>query len=430
MPRNLSASQLSGNMRSRSVILSVCLLLAVLLHAPFFLIPSSWLFSDTPLPKKRTLVVQRLYRTSKGKYKRRKVRMQKSSVRRRLAEKRKKKRKEPDPKKVKGQVVDLAPSPSDKAPKDAKYLSQYNTYAKKETVSRHRRLKYKLATKKLLRKKRAKPKKGRLVSRGISIRSRKPFKANPKRAQKAPSKAQKQRKRAAKKPNKRRLAIPKVRKKRRLRLTKSQKARLRYQRKNQRMIPGRGRFLSLGIGKLSLKTAPNNGSKQGQKGGRSSAGAGAPNVVDLRPDFGTLSRIQGAPAPDDIDAPKGEETALNSKRWLYASFFNRVKKLIAQHWNPVKVYQRRDPYLNVYGVKRRTTMLTVTLRANGKLEKLSVSNSSGLTFLDREAMRSIRAASPFPNPPKALVSKGQIRFKFGFTLSLSNKRDLFRIFRR
>ena len=43
------------------------------------------------------------------------------------------------------------------------------------------------------------------------------------------------------------------------------------------------------------------------------------------------------------DVDDGDETALNSKKWRFASFFNRVKHQVQEHWHPDEVYRRRDP---------------------------------------------------------------------------------------
>src|SRR5690606_17407421 len=105
----------------------------------------------------------------------------------------------------------------------------------------------------------------------------------------------------------------------------------------------------------------------------------------------------------------GELTALNAKQWKYASFFNRLKRDVVQHWRPDTVYARRDPTGNVYGNKDRVTYLQISLTPSGAVSKVVVAQSSGIDELDQEAERALRAAQPFPNPPQALVdSRSQL----------------------
>jgi TonB family protein len=127
---------------------------------------------------------------------------------------------------------------------------------------------------------------------------------------------------------------------------------------------------------------------------------------------------------------QGKQTALNSKRWRFASFFNRVKRRVAQNWHPDVVYRRRDPTGNVYGFRDRLTILRVRLTPAGHLKEVHLERASGVGFLDDEAVAAFRAAGPFPNPPQGLVDQdtGLISFRFGFMFEIS-RRPSFRIFR-
>ena len=57
----------------------------------------------------------------------------------------------------------------------------------------------------------------------------------------------------------------------------------------------------------------------------------------------------------------------------------------------------------------------------GNLQNVDVKESSGIDFLDREAMSAFRRAQPFPNPPRGLVEEGQIEFPFGFHVDFSRR---------
>jgi TonB family protein len=391
-------------------------LFSALLHVQFFWLPAHYLFPAVkPSQKKRTLRVQSLRTSQKAR------RLRRQQYKKKLARQKKQARKRPRPRpkkkpperRVKGQVVDVAPTPDSRRPEKSRFLSNYNTRVKKETVSRHRRLRYRTAMPRPTRRKpirhRRRP---RLASKHLSVRSRQ---------KKGKSRTKKKKKSAP------RFSLPRLRRRTRLALRLDPKLGVLQNRAQRDAVAGKGRTLRLGLGKsLTLKNERSQESKK-KKGSSSSV----PNVVNLRPNLGTLSRIQGAPAPDHVkNVEEGQSTFLNTKQWKHAPFFNRVKQGVAQHWNPVSVYRRRDPSGNVYGFRDRVTVLKVVLGRDGSLKAATVKNSSGLLFLDKEAIRAFRAAQPFPNPPRGLLdSDGKIRFSFGFLLELSS-RPRFRLFRR
>jgi TonB family protein len=150
---------------------------------------------------------------------------------------------------------------------------------------------------------------------------------------------------------------------------------------------------------------------------------GRQGVPNLEPSEEVLERAisHGAGSLDYLkDIDEGEGTALNAKKWKFASFFNRVKRAVSDEWHPDVVYLRHDPSGNVYGSKDRVTILRVHLKPDGKLETVTMLQSSGVDFLDEEATDAFRRAQPFPNPPPQLVDgDGLIHFNFGFVFELS-----------
>ncbi len=158
--------------------------------------------------------------------------------------------------------------------------------------------------------------------------------------------------------------------------------------------------------------------------------AGLPGVSNLMPSPAVLDKISGAAANDHLkDVDEGEGTYLNTKEWKYASFFNRVKQSVGMHWNPSAPLRTRDPTGNIYGGRDRYTVLNVTLNERGNVKEIFVEKSSGLDFLDLEAIKSFERAQPFPNPPPGLVQNDtSVKFSFGFFLEMSGtpKMRLFR----
>ena len=124
---------------------------------------------------------------------------------------------------------------------------------------------------------------------------------------------------------------------------------------------------------------------------------------------------EGGGAPNDnLDVPEGEGTFLNTREWKYAAFFNRVKQGVSAKWDPNGRLRQRNENL---GIATRITVMTVTLKPDGSLADLFVSQSSGVDVLDAEAMSAFEKAAPFANPPPGLVEQGFIRFSFGFHVS-------------
>ena len=165
--------------------------------------------------------------------------------------------------------------------------------------------------------------------------------------------------------------------------------------------------------------------------GQGGAGGGAPQVPDLKQSKDVLERIAGGGSVDHLEeVEKGDETALSAKRWVYASFFNRLKRQVAQNWDPQTVWRRTDPDGTHHGFKTRVTEVRVSLSPQGKLTKIVVTTASGVSELDDEAVRAFHAAAPFPNPPDGLVKDNQITFAFSFYFEIGQSRTSWRVIRQ
>ncbi len=142
-----------------------------------------------------------------------------------------------------------------------------------------------------------------------------------------------------------------------------------------------------------------------------------------------IQALSGAPGGNDylpdVD-DEGDTNILNTRKFRYWDFFQRVKDKIANEWEPNEVWRQHDPTGQKYGVKDRYTVLRVTLDREGAVKKVRVMRESGLDFLDEEASRAFMAASPFPNPPKGLQnSAGEVDVPFGFMFEISNRQFRF-----
>ncbi|MDR0965677.1 MAG: TonB family protein [Myxococcales bacterium] len=174
------------------------------------------------------------------------------------------------------------------------------------------------------------------------------------------------------------------------------------------------------------------GARPGQSAEPSPDGArgdGTPLV--LSPSAAFIHRLGGGPASDvsrDMDVEEGEGTYLNTREWKHASFFNRIKQSVGQHWDPNALIAIQDPTGEAYLYKNRHTLVAVTLDASGNLKSVRVTQQSGVEFLDREALDAFRRAQPFLHPPTALQNdRGEISFSFGFYVEVNRSR--MRLFR-
>lgn len=121
---------------------------------------------------------------------------------------------------------------------------------------------------------------------------------------------------------------------------------------------------------------------------------------------------------DDVE--EGDQTLLNTKEFIYYSYFMRVKDQLRSHWNPkirqnVQVLYAKDRNLANLNVK--ATSVRVTLDKQGYLEKIELLKTSGYHELDISAIQAFRSAAPFLNPPTGLLEKDKrIRIVWDFIL--------------
>ncbi|HSD18825.1 MAG TPA: TonB family protein [Anaeromyxobacter sp.] len=138
------------------------------------------------------------------------------------------------------------------------------------------------------------------------------------------------------------------------------------------------------------------------EGGARKAGRYDPRLL---PNASTFERLAGGPGERLSDVEEGDATALNTRRFRFAEFFLRVKSAIAREWDPNRAWDARDPTAQRYGRRTRGAVVDIVLDPEGDLRDVRVVHGSGIDFYDREVVRAIRAAAPFPNPPRALVGE-------------------------
>ena len=304
---------------------------------------------------------------------------------------------------AKGQVVDLPPSADNRVPDKADYLSEHNTRTERETRSRHASADYEnvMNEPSVAKKNAAGSKEPPPPATALQVGPTHPKKDVVQKEQaEQPAGA---------------FEVPTVKQRDRLALRLDPRLGEFHNTEERHAVRGNSDRLKLAPGaNPETPSAPGTAPKQGL------------TMADLVPQVGVLARLSGGPSNDSLDnVDEGEGTFLNSREFKFASFFNRLKRGVSQHWRPLGEYQRRDPTGNIYGFRSRVTILTVTLNADGSLQNVEVKHSSGVDFLDREAIAAFHRAEPFPNPPHGLIDDaGRIVFPFGFHLDFGRHSSL------
>ncbi len=309
-------------------------------------------------------------------------------------EKAEEEKKKPDPiEKPLGQIVDIAMPEREEVPDEAKYVSQYNSAVKKQSKARKRAPLDQVAPS-MKREGLKQPQQKMGQDEGKLVLNENP---------------------APDKPGRRiehNLALlPDLKMAMKLDLEEDgTRGQFKNRKSQERNLKGNADRLQM------LFDDP----EDGQAGER---GAGQPSNIpkSLLPNLESSLNLAGAPMNDYLkDVEEGEETWLNTKSFKYATYYNRIKRKVSQRWNPVRVQNLYDPGFSIYGYQSRYTVLYITLDYSGKLEETEVKRSSGVDFLDREAMDAVARAAPFPNPPTGILeSDGKIKFPFGFYFELT-----------
>lgn len=155
---------------------------------------------------------------------------------------------------------------------------------------------------------------------------------------------------------------------------------------------------------------------------------GMPTFESLKPKFdwdnlGQQSQQrQAASASDDYlkDIETGAQTMLNTREFLYYSYYNRIKAQLKQYWEPKvkeKVKRVFQQGRTIASDQDRITKVIIHLNDRGTLIRVQVVGESGVRDLDEAAVEAFRAAAPFPNPPKGIIdTDGTIKIRWDFIL--------------
>lgn len=304
------------------------------------------------------------------------------------------------------QVVEIPPPPIEEIPTESRFLAEFNSAVKREMIHRERR-----APQAAMR---ASDK--RSLSSGHDLNGSRRGKRHLISQEKAKdSKRPKPVKQAPKRGEQKRSP-------------NQESPRQKEKSKSTKLKPGEGQFNPQD---KDLPTSSDQayGARTRKRDGKGAEPLTPTHYQSLLPSLGPqdLARIDGS-LDHVTEVQKGDQTALNTKEFRYAFFFNRVKREVSARWNPAGELGRADPRGQVYGVRDRSTVLSIALKPDGTISKIDVTQASGIPLLDREAVSAFLRAQPFHNPPKGLIEEdGLIRFKFGFYLEIGSRS--FKLFR-
>lgn len=115
---------------------------------------------------------------------------------------------------------------------------------------------------------------------------------------------------------------------------------------------------------------------------------------------------------------EGETSALNTKEFVFFSYFERVRKQLDQTWQPLVRGQIERIYKTGRHLASETDFVTrtlITINAKGEIVRVQLLQESGAMDLDSAAVNALNKAGPYPNPPKGLLDQlgnAQIRWDF------------------
>lgn len=139
-----------------------------------------------------------------------------------------------------------------------------------------------------------------------------------------------------------------------------------------------------------------------------------PQFSDFRQSFGDAKQeyVKGL--------KEGEQTALNTREFMYFTYFQRIREQLDRAWRPIlrdqleKLFKRgRLPASD----REHTTRIMVTLDTAGAVTRVQILEESGTHDLDEAAIRAFNRAGPFPNPPNGLLQEtGSVDIRWDFIL--------------
>ena len=132
-----------------------------------------------------------------------------------------------------------------------------------------------------------------------------------------------------------------------------------------------------------------------------------------------------SPLPSTVNDPLtnipiGSFTAMNTNRYLFYSFYQRVDRQIRHRWeSKLLAAMNSRPPVKMVDRDRGiwSTELEIILDKKGYFLRADVHRSSGITLFDLAAIDVFKEGAPILNPPKGLAAKdGKIYLQYNFNV--------------
>ncbi|MFK8138268.1 MAG: energy transducer TonB [Bdellovibrionales bacterium] len=136
---------------------------------------------------------------------------------------------------------------------------------------------------------------------------------------------------------------------------------------------------------------------------------------------GSAQMAELAKSSDHLkDINEGAQTMLNTREFVYYTYYSRIKKQLQQFWEPAikdRMHKIMRSGRQPASIKTRVTKLLIILDDGGTLVGVQVVGASGVFDLDETAIEAFKQAAPFPNPPKGIVENdGTVKIRWDFVL--------------
>ena len=140
------------------------------------------------------------------------------------------------------------------------------------------------------------------------------------------------------------------------------------------------------------------------------------------PSSHTSSKLAGSPSTDYLpELVVADRTALNAHEFLFASWWNRVKRLVS--WYASQTLANAYAREPITKVKYELTLRGL-VAPDGTLHAIEIGQSCGIKAFDQAIKEAFQLASPFPEPPEGAVEDdGFVHIRdFGFAITISPAR--------
>ncbi len=135
----------------------------------------------------------------------------------------------------------------------------------------------------------------------------------------------------------------------------------------------------------------------------------------------SASRYAGSPSNDLLNEAMSDHTALNAHEFLYAAFWNRVKRLVSFYADQTLANARpRVPLTR----SKYEIELKGLIAMDGSLQAIEIERGCGIEEFDQALLEAFELAAPFPDPPEgAAAADGFIHIRdFHFVISITAAR--------